>query len=89
MPISGLRRLTSEDVLTLAEEVCAATGDAVRSPAALCAVAAVTDASIGGIAVHRNRAEARAAVDDVVVKLGPLRERNDLFAAVVWAAMTA
>lgn len=75
--------LTGEDALIAAEEVCAATGARVRDLSALVAAAAVPGARIGGIPVHRDRAEARAALAEAVARLQPLTGANDALARVL------
>lgn len=78
-----MRALSGEDALVAAEEVCAATGAAVRSLPALIAAAAVPGAHVAGIPVHRTEAGARAELMDAVARLEPLTGANDLFAAVL------
>ncbi|MBV7294353.1 TetR family transcriptional regulator [Corynebacterium sp. TAE3-ERU12] len=79
--------LTSEDMLIIAEEVCEEYGTSIRSAAALCAVAAVARGQIGGIPVHRDAHECTEAITDAITRLAPLREHNDVLAAVTIAAV--
>lgn len=65
--------LLPEDVLAVADEVCAAYGTTVRSLAAVCAVTAVVDAHIAGISVYRSEDSRSRTVRDSVERLGPIR----------------
>lgn len=78
-----MRPLTPEQVLAAADEFCAARGVHVRSFAALAACAAVPGARIHGVPVCGSPREGAFLLFDATVRLKPLTDHNQTFAAVL------
>lgn len=76
-----MRGLSPEQVLLIADEVCAAHGERVRDFAALAAVAAVSNASFHGVRVDDSPTVMAQRVADTITALRPLSGRNEQFAA--------
>lgn len=79
------RSLSSEDVLVIADEVCESYLSRLRSLPAICAIAAVTDAAVAGVPVHRSGETRDAAIRDAVNRLQPIQDgaANAAFADVL------
>lgn len=77
-----MRGLSPEQLLRIADEVCAVHGVAVRDFAGLSAAAAVSSAAFHGVRVHADPAAMAAAVAGTIRALEPLSGRNETFAAV-------
>lgn len=79
------RSLSSEDVLVVADEVCESYLSHLRSMPAICAIAAVTDAAIAGVPVHRSGEARDTAIRDAVRRLQPIQDNaaNAAFADVL------
>ncbi|WP_066528262.1 TetR family transcriptional regulator [Corynebacterium bouchesdurhonense] len=78
-----MRPLTPEQVLAVADEFCAARGVHVRSFGALAACAAVPGARIHGVPVCGSPREGAFLLFDATVRLKPLTDHNQTFAAVL------
>lgn len=76
------RPLTPEQLLLIADEFCAVHRVRMRSFAALVAAAAVPGARLHGVAVFDSPAAAGRALEETVVKLAPLNDKNEAFARV-------
>lgn len=77
-----MRVLSTEQLLSIADEFCTAYPARVRSFAAIAAAAAVPGARVHGIPVHDTPQSAAAALSDVIRKLEPLSAHNQEFSAV-------
>lgn len=78
-----LRGLSAEQVLLIADELCARFPDSIRDYSALAAIAAATTARFRGIPVHKDPESQASYAYQCILKLQPLGSRNDLFAATV------
>ena len=76
------RPLTPEQLLLIADEFCAVHRVRVRNFAALAAAAAVPGARLHGVAVFDSPDAAGRALEETVVKLAPLNDKNEEFARV-------
>ncbi|BAU94271.1 hypothetical protein N24_0009 [Corynebacterium suranareeae] len=77
-----MRGLSAENILAIADEVCAAHGVAVRDFAALSAAAALSTASFHGVRVFGSAEAMAEKVSEIIRALKPLSGRNETFAAV-------
>lgn len=75
-----MRGLTPEQLLLIADEVCAAHGETVRDFAALAAAAAVSTAGFHGVRVHASPVAMADKVATTITTLMPLSGRNRQFA---------
>lgn len=76
-----MRGLSAEQMLLIADEVCAAHGVRVRDFAALAADAAVSSASFHGVRVDDSPAVMAERVATTITALRPLSGRNGQLAA--------
>ncbi|WP_080792266.1 TetR family transcriptional regulator [Corynebacterium pacaense] len=77
-----MRGLSAEQLLIIADEVCAVHKVSVVSFAALSAASGVSGASLHGVDVHGSVEEMAHAVARTITRLGPLSGANDVFAEV-------
>ena len=77
-----MRGLSAEQMLLIADEVCAAHGEQVRDFAALAAAAAVSSASFHGVRVDDSPVVMAERVAATLTALKPLSGRNGQLAAV-------
>ncbi|ALC04504.1 hypothetical protein CDES_00055 [Corynebacterium deserti GIMN1.010] len=78
-----MRGLSSDNVLAIADEVCAAHGVVVRDFAALAAVSGVSTASFHGVRVFGSASAMASKVSEMIRLLEPLSGKNETFAAVI------
>lgn len=87
-----IRGLSFEQVVLVADEVCAATGASVRDYPGLAALAGATAPRLAGAPVHADgdaQARAVAALTRKVVPLTPTRSANEVLAAVLVDVLAA
>ncbi|AKK10055.1 hypothetical protein [Corynebacterium uterequi] len=77
-----MRRLSTEQLLLVADQFCATAGVHVRSFSALAACAAVPGARVDGVAVQLSPAAAARELADAIRRMEPLSARNEDFARV-------
>lgn len=77
-----MRGMSADQLLLVADEVCAHNHVSVRDYAALAAAAATTTASINGVPVHRSVRAAKRSLGQAIVALRPLTGANEVFAQV-------
>lgn len=74
--------LRAEQLLIIADEFCESQRVQIRDFGALVGAAAVPDARISGIPVHTGVTAAARALEEAVIRLGPLSGRNREFGRV-------
>ncbi|MCZ9310143.1 TetR family transcriptional regulator [Corynebacterium uberis] len=74
--------LSFDDLVTIADAVCAHTGARVRTYADLAACAAATTARLRGVPVHRDVDSQATCLRRQILALRPLDADNDLMATV-------
>lgn len=77
-----MKGLSAENLLAIADEVCAEHGVVVRDFAALAAAAAVSTARFHGVRVFGSSEAMAGKVSEMIRALKPLSGRNETFAAV-------
>lgn len=75
-----MRGLTAEQLLIIADEVCATCTASVQKFAALSAASAVSTANFHGVAVHGSVEDMARAVAQTIGSLRPLSSHNDVLA---------
>lgn len=87
-----MKSLSAEQLLAVADEFAPVVKVRVRSFGALVACAAVPGARVSGVPVHDTPASAATALSEAIIRLEPLTDRNEDFAAIAaavyrrWAA---
>ncbi|KQB84651.1 hypothetical protein [Corynebacterium oculi] len=78
-----MRGLSFEQMVRVADEVCAHTDSRIRSYAALASCAAITNARLHGVPLHHHITQMTRDVQDHIRALRPLTHNNDVFSHVV------
>lgn len=77
------RGLSAEQVLLLADAICATFGCVVTDYPGLVSIAAVTNPKIHTVSAYRSPSAAVRYIEDHVLKVAPLSGHNDKFARLV------
>lgn len=78
-----MRGLTFEQMVVIADEICARTDARIRSYPALASCAAITRARLRGIPLYPNVTQMTRGVHEHIRALRPLTSYNDVFSHVV------
>ena len=80
---SNLRTLTPEQVLIIAEEVCAATSAHIVDYVGLGAIAGATSARFHGLSAWEGQHHPAEYLQELVARIAPLSMGNDMFGYVL------
>ncbi|WPF66169.1 MULTISPECIES: hypothetical protein [unclassified Corynebacterium] len=78
-----MRGLSFEQMVLIADEVCAHTDSRIRSYPSLAACAATTSARLHGVPLHHRLTQMIKTLQDHIRALRPLTHHNDVFSHVV------
>lgn len=81
--------LSFEQLVIIADELCARTGAAIVSYPALAAIAGATAPKLHGVPVYRDPARQARGVSQVCRRVGALSQDNDMLASVVCEVLAA